>query len=115
MYELFKAGDLNGDGQISQDEWVTAINENKLFKVEVPPRACHGYRHAPPAAAASVPLPPTRRPCSSACRVTDAQLCKYFGSSSEDEIRNAFSRIDADGNGFISWDEFVSASSYGLA
>jgi len=37
-------------------------------------------------------------------------LSKYFGGSTLKEIGSAFSRIDADGNKSLTWDEFVVAA-----
>jgi Ca2+-binding EF-hand superfamily protein len=44
-----------------------------------------------------------------------ALLAKYFGGSTLQEIGSAFSRIDADGNKSLSWEEFVEAAGLGLA
>merc|ERR1719451_135252 len=41
-------------------------------------------------------------------------LSKYFGGSTLKEIGSAFSRIDADGNKSLSWEEFVVAAGLAL-
>merc|ERR1719428_1379058 len=37
-------------------------------------------------------------------------LAKFFGGSTLKEIGSAFSRIDADGNASLDWEEFIAAS-----
>merc|ERR1712093_756304 len=37
-------------------------------------------------------------------------LAKYFGGATPAEVGQAFKRIDANGDGSLSWDEFVAAA-----
>ena len=39
-------------------------------------------------------------------------MAKYFGGSTYEDLARAFSRMDADGDGYLTWDELVEGASH---
>ena len=39
-------------------------------------------------------------------------MAKYFGGRTYEDLARAFSRLDADGDSYLTWDEFVEGASH---